>query len=63
MPVAKKVPVQVHFERGELVFVRAADAELNEGDQVVAEGNDRLQPGQPLMVKVTGEGAGPPTKM
>lgn len=64
MPAAKKVPVQVHFERGEMVFVRAEGAGLNEGDQVVVEGNDRLQPGQALMVKPAEEqGGGPPTKM
>ena len=63
MPVARKVSVQVHFERGETVFVRTADAKLNQGDPVVVEGNDRLQPGQPLMVKEAEAAAGTPVKM
>ena len=51
------MPVEVHFERDEMIFVKAEDSGFKKGDRVVTEGNDRLQPGQPLMVREEGEGA------
>ncbi len=57
MPSGKKVPVEIHFERDEMIYVKAANAGLKKGDKVVTEGNDRLQPGQSLMVREEGEGA------
>ncbi|NNE93950.1 MAG: efflux RND transporter periplasmic adaptor subunit [Verrucomicrobiales bacterium] len=57
MPTGKKVPVQVHFERDGRVFVKAEGTDLKAGDRVVVEGNDRLQPGQPLLIREEGEGA------
>ncbi len=57
MPSGKKVPVEVHFERNGVIFVKAEDSGFKKGDRVVTEGNDRLQPGQALMVREEGEGA------
>lgn len=54
LPVARKVAIRVDFERDALAFVRAGDAGLKEGDRVIVEGNDRLQPNQPLMVEEKG---------
>jgi RND family efflux transporter MFP subunit len=45
-PMAKRVPVEVLFERnGEAVLAPGA---LQEGDQVIVEGNERLFPNTPL---------------
>lgn len=67
LPIARKVPVTVHFERDEFAFVRANGAALKESDRVVVEGNDRLAPGQPLMGREKGETqpgpAGPATQL
>jgi len=57
MPTARKISVHVEFERGEYIFVRAIDAKLKKGDRVIIEGNDRLQPGQSLVIREEGDGA------
>ncbi|MCB9781392.1 MAG: efflux RND transporter periplasmic adaptor subunit [Candidatus Omnitrophica bacterium] len=43
---AVQVPVEVLFQTGDLVAVRSAD--VQDGDQVVIEGNERLMPGMPV---------------
>ncbi|MEM1293832.1 MAG: efflux RND transporter periplasmic adaptor subunit [Verrucomicrobiota bacterium] len=63
MPAARQVPVAVNFERFGMAFVRAKDASLSKDDRVVIEGNDRLMPGQPLMVQEKGEPKGPMPKL
>jgi RND family efflux transporter MFP subunit len=45
-PLAQRVAVEVLFERGGEAIL--ADGELNEGDPVIVEGNERLFPGTPL---------------
>ena len=57
MPVGRKVLVDIAFERDETIFVNADGAGLKKGDRVVTEGNDRLLPGQMLVVREEGEGA------
>ena len=45
-PIAKRVPVEVLFERdGEAIL---KDGELESGSEVIVEGNERLFPGTPL---------------
>lgn len=63
MPAARQVPVTINFERFGMAFVRAKDANLNKDDRVITEGNDRLMPGQPLMVQEQGEPKGPMPKL
>lgn len=46
-PVAERVPVDVLFERSGMTFVKAGD--LQPGDLVVTEGNERLFPNTPLL--------------
>ena len=49
LPIAKRVPVEVLFERqGESVL---SGGELKAGDEVIVEGNERLFPGTPLNVQ------------
>ncbi len=54
MPISRKVPVEIQFERYEMAFIRAKEASLQKDDQVIIEGNDRLQPGQSLIVREVG---------
>ena len=51
MLASEKTQVEVSFERDGHAYVAAATGTLKEGDQVVTEGNERLQPGQPLMIR------------
>lgn len=51
LPIARRVAIDVSFERDGQAYVVAATGPFAEGDQVVVEGNERLRPGQPLMVK------------
>jgi multidrug efflux pump subunit AcrA (membrane-fusion protein) len=45
-PIAKRVPVEVLFERdGEAILT---SEELKAGDPIIVEGNERLFPGTPL---------------
>lgn len=48
-PVATRLPVEVLFQEKEIVFIKAED--LKAGDQVVIEGNERLFPSQPLLIR------------
>ena len=48
---AERVAVTVAFERKGLAFVRVADDVLTKDAQIIVEGNERLQPGQPLIVR------------
>jgi RND family efflux transporter MFP subunit len=48
LPVAKRIPVTILFQDDALIYLEADD--LNAGDQVVVEGNERLFPFQPLII-------------
>lgn len=58
-PIARRVAVDVAFERDGAAYVAATADGFKEGDLVVVEGNERLLPGQPLLVKPAGDGAVP----
>ena len=59
MPSGGRTMVDIAFERGGKVYI--ADPEtFSEGDQVIVEGNERLMPGQGLMIQSRGEPAAPP---
>lgn len=60
MPTGRGVPVVIAFERDGFAFVAGTTEGIKDGDQVVVEGNQRLMPGQSLMIKPPGE-APPPT--
>ena len=65
MPTGKAVPVNIAFEREGHVFIEVANAGFNKGDQVIVEGNQRLMPGQSVIVKPntpTGTAPQPPAK-
>lgn len=51
LPTARSIAVQVAFERGGFSYAKTATSDLQAGDQVVVEGNERLQPGQPLLIQ------------
>jgi len=48
---AVNVPVKVAFERDGSAFILVSASNLRKDSQVVVEGNERLQPGQPLMIR------------
>ena len=50
---ADKIAVQIDFEN--LGRVALMDRNLNEGDRVVVEGNERLIPGSPIQIAETSE--------
>lgn len=60
LPTGRPVPVQIAFERDGSAFVAAANAGFNGDDQVIVEGNQRLMPGQSLMIKSPDQQGGPP---
>lgn len=63
MPTAERIPVNISFEReGKAYLLPSSDTALQQGDQVVIEGNDRLQPGQPMMIQTRDLGTKAPTK-
>ncbi len=47
LPIAERIPVEILFQRGGLVFLKSP--ELSENDVVVIEGNERLFPQTPLL--------------
>jgi multidrug efflux pump subunit AcrA (membrane-fusion protein) len=49
LPIATRLPVEVLFQEKEIVYIKAED--LKAGDQVVVEGNERLFPSQPLLIR------------
>lgn len=49
LPVANRLPVEVLFQDNQFVYLEAGG--LKAGDQVVVEGNERLFPFQPLIIK------------
>ena len=60
---AERIPVTISFEReGQAYILPNADTALQNNDQVVVEGNDRLQPNQPLMIQAREADAAAPTK-
>ena len=48
---AINVPVEVAFERDGNAFILVSASDLKKDSQVVVEGNERLQPGQTLMIR------------
>lgn len=48
---AVNVPVEVAFERDGTAFILVSATDLRKDSQVVVEGNERLQPGQTLMIR------------
>lgn len=60
-PVGERLAVEVAFERGsEIYLLPARNPQLLESNLVVVEGNDRLQPNQPLLIKERAEETVPP---
>ena len=59
LPTARLVPVVVSFERDGNAFVDVESIALRESDPLVVEGNERLMPGQPLMIEQGGPSGGP----
>ena len=59
LPIGRAVPVQVAFERGGNAYIEATNDGFKEGDRIVVEGNERLMPGQSLMIRTAGEETGP----
>jgi RND family efflux transporter MFP subunit len=51
LPTGRPTPVNVAFQRDGVAYILADGAGFKEGDQVIVEGNQRLMPGQQLMVK------------
>jgi RND family efflux transporter MFP subunit len=62
LPGSRKIPIEVAFERGNKAYVTVSSSGFTEGDQVIVEGNERLMPGQSLMVKVREVVSMPPTR-
>jgi RND family efflux transporter MFP subunit len=62
LPGSRKIPIKIAFERGNKAFVAVSLSGFTEGDRVIVEGNERLIPGQSLMVKVREEVSMPPTR-
>ena len=62
LPGSRKIPIEIAFERGNKAFVAVSSSGFTEGDRVIVEGNERLIPGQSLMVKVREEVSMPPTR-
>jgi multidrug efflux pump subunit AcrA (membrane-fusion protein) len=63
MASAERIPVTISFERdGHAYILPNADTALQIDDQIVVEGNDRLQPNQPLMIQTREAEGGAPTK-
>ncbi|MFT4639496.1 MAG: RND family efflux transporter MFP subunit [Verrucomicrobiales bacterium] len=46
----QRVSLKPAFEREGQIYVASSHGTLKAGDQVIVEGNERLQPGQPLMI-------------
>lgn len=62
LPVARRIPINIAFERGNKVYVSVAGSEFTMGDQIIVEGNERLMPGRSLMVKVREEPRSAPAR-
>jgi RND family efflux transporter MFP subunit len=60
LPTGRAVPINIAFERDGAAFIAAEGAGFTESDQVIVEGNQRLQPGQSLMIKPPADAGGPP---
>ncbi|MGJ8694893.1 MAG: efflux RND transporter periplasmic adaptor subunit [Verrucomicrobiaceae bacterium] len=48
LPIARRLPVEVLFQDAGFVYLKSDD--LNAGDRVIVEGNERLFPSQPLLI-------------
>ena len=51
------MPIEVAFERDGFAHARVSDNSLKANTQIIIEGNERLLPGQPLMVRNREEAA------
>jgi hypothetical protein len=60
--VARRIPINIAFERGNKVYISVAGSEFTMGDQIIVEGNERLMPGRSLMVKVREEPRSAPAR-
>ena len=54
MTTGRGVPVNVAFHRRGFAYIQQESAGVQAGDQVIVEGNQNLMPGQPIMVKLSG---------
>jgi len=54
LPVAKRIPIKILFQEDALIYFEAPD--LKAGDPVIVEGNERLFPFQPLLIKDRNQG-------
>ena len=60
--VARRISINIAFERGNKVYVAIDGSEFTMGDQIIVEGNERLMPGRPLIVKVREEPGSAPAR-
>jgi len=60
LPTAHPVSARVAFARNGSAFIVADNAGFSADDRVVVEGNQRLLPGQSLMIKTPDQQGGPP---
>jgi RND family efflux transporter MFP subunit len=61
LPGARRVPVEIAFERDNQAYVKVSSDAFADGDHIIVEGNERLMPGQSLMVKSREEAMSPPS--
>ena len=57
LPTGSPVPVRVAFERQGSAYIAVTGSGLPEGGQIVVEGNERLMPGQSLMIQTADRAA------
>ena len=62
LPTASPVSVRIAFARNGSAFIVADNAGFSADDRVVVEGNQRLLPGQSLMIKTLQHQGGPPAQ-
>ena len=62
LPTASPVSVRIAFARNGSAFIVADNAGFSADDRVVVEGNQRLLPGQSLMIKTLEHQGGPPAQ-
>ena len=60
LPTGRPVSARIAFARNGSAFISADNAGFSADDRVVVEGNQRLLPGQSLMIKTPDQQGGPP---
>lgn len=60
LPTGRPVSARIAFARNGSAFIAADNAGFSADDRVVVEGNQRLLPGQSLMIKTSDQQGGPP---